>query len=284
MADETPDLPDLRVVSLAALRLHETCDEARVRRLTARLQSDGILRNPPIVTPLGDGQSFVVLDGATRATALRRLGVRDVLVQVVSYDDPAVELHTWRHLATGLNRETCAVAVRDAAGLSCCHTSPAEAQAAVERGEALAAIVWRDGVACTVGREEAGALSLPARAAFLARMVKAYLSCGAKVFRVGADCFDDATAQAADSMALIFFPRLYPADILALTANSARLPAGVTRHVIPNRALRVNLPLAFLQEDKSLAEKNAWLAETIRQRMANKGIRYYAEPTFVFDE
>ncbi len=284
MSDQTPELPDLRIVPLATLRLHETCDEARVQRLTGRLQSEGILRNPPIVTPLGDGQSYVVLDGATRATALQRLGVRDALVQVVNYDDPAVELHIWRHLVTGLSRETCAVAVRNVAGLTCDRASPAEAQAAVERGEALAAIVWRDGVACAVGREEAAALHLRGRAALLARLVEAYLACGAKVFRVGADCFDDAVAQAADSTALIFFPRLHPADILELAANSARLPAGVTRHVIPNRALRVNLPLDFLRQDKPLAEKNAWLAGVIRQRMANKGIRYYAEPTFVFDE
>lgn len=284
MSNPTSELPDLRVAPLAALRLHETCDEARVQRLTARLQSEGVLRNPPIVAPLGDGQSYVVLDGATRTTALQRLGVRDVLVQVVNYDDPAVELHTWHHLVTGLSRETCARAIRDAVGLSCAHTSTAEAQAAVERGEALAAIVWRDGVACAIGREETATLALQDRAGLLVRLVDAYLASGAKVFRVGADCFDDAVAQAEDSAALIFFPRLRPADILTLAANSARLPAGVTRHVIPNRALRVNLSLDFLRRDKPLTEKNAWLAEMIRQRMASKGIRYYAEPTFVFDE
>ncbi len=279
-----PALPDLRIVRLSALRLHETCDEARVQRLTARLQGEGVLRNPPIVALLHDGHSYVVLDGATRATALHRLGIRDALVQVVNYDDPGVELHTWHHLLTGISPETCAEAIRRTARLSCDHTPSAQAQAAVERGAALAAVVWSDGVACTVGQTEAANLDLRGRAGLLTRLVDAYLTHGAKVFRVGTDCFDEGITQAHGPAALIHFPRLCPADIVHLATNNVRLPAGITRHVIPNRALRLNVPLDLLQEERSLAEKNTWLEDLIHQKMRHKGIRYYAEPTFVFDE
>lgn len=284
MSAMIPDLPDLRIVSLTALRLHETCDDARVQQLMARLENDGVLRNPPIVAPLGDSESYAVLDGATRTTALQWLGVRDVLVQVARYDDPGVELRTWNHLVAGISREICAIAIREMAGLSCGHYPPIEAHTAVERGEALAAVVWSDGVSCAIGRGKVAVLDLKARANLLSRMVNAYLACGAKVFRQGADHFDPDEARVAEATALVIFPRVQPADILKLAANGVRLPAGITRHVIPNRALRVNLPLGFLCEDKPLAEKNAWLSKMIHQKMMDRGIRFYAEPTFVFDE
>jgi hypothetical protein len=282
MLDKIPELPDLHIVPLAALRLHETCDEARVTRLVARLKADGMLRNPPIVAQLDDHQNYVVLDGATRTTALQHLDIRDVVVQVVSYDDPGVELRTWHHLVTNISRETCAVAIRQTAGLSCGHTSPNEAQTAVERSEALAAVMWNDGVACAIGKGDPAALDLRGRASLLTRMVDAYLAHGAKIFRLGTDHLS--SDHRGDATAMVIFPRVRPADILELTANDARLPAGITRHVIPNRALRLNLPLDILSADKPLQEKNAWLAEMIQQKMLAKGVRYYAEPTFLFDE
>ena len=39
-----------------------------------------------------------------------------------------------------------------------------------------------------------------------------------------------------------------------------KLPTGITRHVIPGRALRVNLPLSVLIDERQTTEaKNEWL-------------------------
>ena len=45
------------------------------------------------------------------------------------------------------------------------------------------------------------------------------------------------------------------------------LPAGITRHVIPQRALRLNIPLHILQQDRPLEEKNDWLHEKIKRHL-----------------
>src|SRR5204863_5771752 len=45
---------------------------------------------------------------------------------------------------------------------------------------------------------------------------------------------------------LIVFPPYRPADLLALTRAGLRVPTGITRHIIPARALRVNVPLPLL--------------------------------------
>jgi hypothetical protein len=87
-----------------------------------------------------------------------------------------------------------------------------------------------------------------------------------------------------DIAALVVFPRYAPAEIIDLARVSAYLPAGITRHLIPRRALRINLPLSALSNDTSLTEKNAWLLDWMRQKVASKTARYYQESTFLFDE
>jgi hypothetical protein len=50
------------------------------------------------------------------------------------------------------------------------------------------------------------------------------------------------------------------------------------------RALRVNYPLEELSANKSLEDKNAALDRWVNERVARKGVRFYAESTVLFDE
>lgn len=87
--------PDLRILPLKLLVEHEFSDKQRTMPLANRLEAEGVLKNPPIVTPIGDGdQRFVVLDGANRTTALSSLGYPHVLAQVVRYQEPIITLTT----------------------------------------------------------------------------------------------------------------------------------------------------------------------------------------------
>src|SRR3990172_6129123 len=98
--DDAPQLrlPDLRFVPVESLVPHEQHDPHRSGPLVQRLRDHGVLRNPPVVTPLPpDDDRFVVLDGANRATATRAAGLPHVVVQVVRYEDPGIHLTTWHH-------------------------------------------------------------------------------------------------------------------------------------------------------------------------------------------
>src|SRR5512135_401724 len=96
------DLPDLRIVSVSDLVLHEEYDAQRSQLMTAHLQSDGILKNPPVVAPINGDQRYVVLDGANRVTALQLLGFSHSLVQVVNCEDQDLILDSWYHLVSGI--------------------------------------------------------------------------------------------------------------------------------------------------------------------------------------
>src|SRR6478752_6667729 len=95
-------LPDLQIVALADVVPHEQADPRRVARLSRRIAADGLLKNPVIITPIPGTPRYMVMDGANRTMALGQVGARDVLAQVVRYEQPGVALTTWHHLITGI--------------------------------------------------------------------------------------------------------------------------------------------------------------------------------------
>ena len=87
-----------------------------------------------------------------------------------------------------------------------------------------------------------------------------------------------------DAIALVSFPRYQPRDIIEAAMQRAYLPPGVSRHIIHGRALKLNYPMCLLREDKALDEKNRELDAWMRDKLSQRGLRYYAESTWHFDE
>jgi hypothetical protein len=73
-------------------------------------------------------------------------------------------------------------------------------------------------------------------------------------------------------------------EVLALSLKGRRFPSGVTRFSVPKRALYFDLPFGFLKGDGSVEAKQRELDEMIQRRIRGKKIRFYAEPTFIFDD
>ncbi len=267
-------LPDLRFFPASSVLLHEEEDPPRVDRLVGRLREEGVLRNPPLAAELGDGR-VVILDGANRVTALQRMGAVFVLVQVVPYHDPGVVLDRWHHLlqevpdglVEHLRREIPLQPER-----------PERAPERLARGELLAYLRQGEG-AWAVPRSEA----LTEGAWWLRSLVASYRG-RVPYHRVDSEDVELLSARYGQVRALVAFGRFSKSDILELARNAAKLPAGVTRHVVPGRALRVNLPLKVAFGAGTLEEKNAWLADWVRWQVREGRVRYYPEPTVLFDE
>jgi hypothetical protein len=277
--ERPPDMPDLRVVPVAELLLHEQHDAQRTGPLLHRLQGDGVLRNPPVVAAIRGEPRYVVLDGANRVTAMQALGVAHVVVQVVDYEDADLALHTWHHLIKGIAAERVPRMLRALRGVAIDLANATRARAQLARREILAFVETRNGE--TWALRASG--DLHQRSRRLNEIVDLYKG-QAQVFRASADHLPSLLPLHADAAALVVFPRFAPAEIVDLARVGARLPAGITRHVIPRRALRLNVPLAVLNGGSSLSEKNSWLADWLAQRQASKTVRYYQESTFLFDE
>src|SRR3954447_16002212 len=131
-------LPDLRIVPLAAVVPHEQADPRRVARLSRRIAGDGLLKNPIIVTPIPGTSQYMVMDGADRSTALAQIGARDVLAQIVRYDQPGVALTTWHHLITGIEPNELLTGIAALPGLQLDKGTLAAARAALAAHQAVA--------------------------------------------------------------------------------------------------------------------------------------------------
>lgn len=268
-----PTLPDLAFVPAEDVLLHEECDPDRVARLRDRLRSEGILKNPPVAAPLGP--QVVVLDGANRTEALRALGARTILLQRVDYDDPLVELGTWRHLITEPAPDV-EERIRRTLPLEALPTGQAIEFA--RRGQILA-FVWIAGRSFALLRGS----TLSEDAARLRALVSAYKGT-ARIYRVLQEDPEDLERAYGRVGILVVFCEFKKAEILSIARDGAKLPTGITRHVIPGRALRVNLPVARMLGGEPPGALNAWLEGWVRAKLLNHEVRYYAESTFLFDE
>jgi hypothetical protein len=275
-------LPDLRIVSLDSVLPHEEHDEQRLHRLVARIREDDVLRNPPIVTPIGlDDPRMVVLDGANRALALKRLGLSCVLVQVVHYNTEMVKLETWAHVVSGISTLALIDVINDLDEIELVSAEPEEAKRLLARREAILSLIIAAGTYVVHGGSD-----LHEQNTRLLRVVNAYQAHGT-LNRTTVKTIEEARPLYPNGAGLIVFPNYQPAEVIAAARESTHIPPGITRHVIIGRALRVNYPLEELNqydEDGSLEMKNARLTAWLQDRAANQRLRFYAEPTFLFDE
>jgi hypothetical protein len=272
-------LPDLRMLPSDALIPHEDVDPRRIERLSHRIHQEGVLKNPPVVAPIPESDQYVVLDGANRALAFMTLGIPHIVAQLVTYDLPGLVLDTWYHVVSGMPLHEFEQAITS---ITCAHlveSNLASARRKLESGEAISYIVSAEGVR-TVTRPS----STPAGDLRILRdLVNAYKG-KADIYRASNDVWELQSPYYPNITGLVIFPRYRPQDILEAARNDYKIPSGITRHVIPNRALNINIPLEILAADKEIAAKHQWLQEWMMERMASNAIRYYAEPTFSFNE
>lgn len=269
-------MPILRVLEIERLALHEEPDPARVSRLHDALGRDGVLRNPPIVAPMPEGRA-VVLDGANRVMALRTLEIPHVVAQVVRYEQPEIILTAWRHYVcedAGSLRDR--IADLPGIGLAPVH-SVADAEARLARREGVVAAVDARGVTLVSDGGDPIATT-----GILNRVVALYRG-RSKTYRVDTGDVDGLSAEYGPGT-LVIFPPFIKEEILLIAARGGRLPAGITRHVIPGRVLRLGTPLDFLAGRLPITEKQTQLEAILQQRWLDHGVRYYAEPTYLFDE
>ncbi|MCA9969148.1 MAG: hypothetical protein KC425_02980, partial [Anaerolineales bacterium] len=276
-SQRAPDALSLQLVPIEQVIPHEQIDDKRVSRLMERLEADGKLVNPPITT-FWNGR-YVVLDGATRSTAFRRLGYPHMVVQVVQPEEEGVQLHTWYHAIssddTFANLLTHLQAIP---GLSF-EAIPASAiQTAFRQEEVLCYFLDRDGAATlAIATPDADRLQL------MNALVDAYTSWG-EVERTLLTDLSRLLAQFPRMTAVAVFPQFRPEDVFNAASEGRLLPAGLTRFVIPGRILRLNADLERLKQDESLPAKRAWFNDFIAAKLARSRLRYYQEPVILLDE
>ena len=264
----------MEVLRIRDIRLHEEVDLARVAALIERLSGDGVLRNPPIVARLADGRRLL-LDGANRIEALRRMGIRHALVQTETFGDAALGLSHWNHVVRA--REAAAILREPPAGIRLHHP---EESGDPPAGRPVCRL-WSDDGRESVLLGHAGAVE---RAAALRELCTRYTHPRARLARIAHRDLDQVRSAFPGFGGLLEYTGISKEQVLEVTEAGDRLPSGITRFLVPRRVLGFDLPLSFLETNLPLDEKRRRLEDLVADRFETGRVRYYAEPVFVFDD
>jgi L-serine kinase (ATP) / ParB family transcriptional regulator, heme-responsive regulator len=255
-------VPSLRVAPIAGVVRHEEVDPLRVQALVDRISADLIQVNPIICVETD--RRFVVLDGATRTEAFRQLGLEHVVIQVV--DPDSVSLETWHHV------------IRDC--------PPSEVLAAVAGPELIS--LDRSGgdpprVTTSDGASVAVAGTGLSPNSTLSALVDCYLGRWT-VSRIIDPSVEVVAQRFPDWSAVVEFPALTVEAVMKAALGDDLLPAGITRFLVPERVLRINVDLELLQEPMTIEQKQGALESLILTRSREGRVRRYEESVIILDD
>jgi hypothetical protein len=244
------------------IRPHEEVDPLRVDRLATRIEGEGSQLNPVVCCEDSSGH-FVLLDGATRTAALKRLELTYGVVQVVK--PGAVRLETWHHV------------VRQAPPEAVTRQIEARRELHLINDEGPPCITTPDGDVQTV--QASGVSQFTA----LSALVDSYVGRW-RVNRVIDPDLENVAWRYPDWAAVVQFPALTVEDVMKAAMNDDPLPAGMTRFIVPDRALRLNVELSLLRGPGSELEKQELLDRLLEERARAGRIRRYEEPVVILDD
>jgi phosphoglycerate dehydrogenase-like enzyme len=274
---ETVEVPlSLRVVPTDQVVPHEQVDPRRVERLSERLKTEGILSSPPVVVQVED--HYVVLDGATRVTALQRLNYPHIIVQSVVPEE-GLSLHTWFHAIRSYDPAKLVKVLGDIPEIDIIESSTRTVLDEMVEYGGLCYLHTVDGKIFLIVAAQ-GANHLQA----LNNLTSTYYNAAEFVTRTLSKNVSSLQGEFPDLTALVVFPEYTVDQVLQISRVGRVLPAGITRFIIPGRVLRLNADLAFLKSDETLARKNEWLREIVLKKLVGNEVRYYEEPVYLLDE
>ena len=246
-------LDDLTLIALDDLVLHEHTQPARGARLRAEMARSGVLADPVVVTPTGSGR-WLVLDGAHRTAALRELGLRSAVAQVMGLSPDGARLDSWSH---DLPAESVPFGLGSPGPMG----GPSLV-ATVERVDAAGR--WGEPMAVT------GPSELGARAMVTSAVARRYAE------RPYARTVPGSPIRPGSAARVTWTPWSAP-DLVQLVETGITLPAGTTRFVLPGRVLGVRVSLATLVAEPSEVPVSL-LADLRRQ-----SVRTYTELVHVVE-
>jgi len=271
--------PNLQILPVESLILHEDHDMQRTLPLVEKLRAQGIIRNPPIVMSLNDGtERYMVLDGANRVTSLQEMEFPHIVAQVVKSNDPNVNLQTWNHVVWGMSTRTLTASLRKVEGIELVKV---DTHKSVDAPKYVPMQVRLPNDSFFIMNESPS--DLPTHIQTMHKVVNAYKT-RASLDRTSQTLIDTFRKIYPDLTALVIFPHFKIKTVLKLASQNILLPTGITRFTVSPRALHLNYPLHELSSGKSVEYKQEYLDHWIAERVKKKGVRLYSEATFLFDE
>jgi len=230
-------LPELEVVELRDLVFHEDPDQQRLEKLINRLNSEKILKNPPIVARMQGYDKLVILDGANRTAALKALGVNHIVVQTVDLEDDLLSIQCWHHAVEKLDRSYFMIKLSKIDGIKMTEResffeNSSMRQKLTDEKDYLCRIIFRDDSVLAIKGSE----NIRDQIKQLNEISSLYLKTTYSD-RVSYIDLDNLRAHYPAFQSLVTFKNLSKDDFRQIVESGLKLPAGVTRLFLPNERL-----------------------------------------------
>lgn len=273
--------PQLKILPMSDLILHEEYSPERVKKLSERIMKDSCLKNPVIVSRIKGIGKYMVLDGATRTTALKYLGFRDIFTQVVNYYDNSITLDTWHHLLPMHGGKKILQNILTEVSAFGEYATLQKAESLLRKRDIISYFLFFDNT-CLMIKDERG---IPTeRLAVLRKLVRYYEKPGG-IIRIHYSDLGESLKKNGNIYMAHIFPSYSKHELIRFAQSGLSLPAGITRHIIPGRALGFSIKTSLLKTDKiSLHKKNELLQKEYETKLIENRMRFYPEGVFIFND
>jgi len=268
----------LSLVDIDALKPHEEVIEASVRALSNDMQTEGLVRDPLIV----DQEDDVILDGMHRFNSLKALKCRFAPCCLLNYDSPQIKIGSWFRVYVVNDPTGLADKLLSGTGLK---FSTHEATVGKMSYNPHTILLTGNGVEYSLPES----LDLLEQTRTAVRLEKTMTAKGHNV-----DYLSEIVAmehlKSGSGNFVICLPIFTKQQIREFGLQNRLLPYKVTRHVIPSRPMRIDVPLELLKRPRvPLEEANREFGEMLATRHVERKApgsivdgRRYQEELLVF--
>lgn len=245
------------MVNIKALRPHEEVIGALVQSIADGMKIQGFVRDPLVV----DKEELVILDGMHRYGSLKLLGCRFAPCCLVNYDSPLIKVGSWFRLFNV--QEPDPIAERLLTKQNLRYT---------EHKSELSSEQYTEPIIITSGKRYflAQQTDLIEFSRTSVMLEKALVSLGHHVDYLS----EELSIQNLNSNRVNFviaLPIFTKQQIRDFGVKQSLLPHKVTRHVMPSRPLRIDVPLQTLTNTSlTLAEANRKLGEALSMKHVDR--------------
>lgn len=253
----------LQILPVDRLHSHEETIPFNLQRLRESMLNMGRLVDPIIV----DSKHYMVVDGNHRKKVLEIIKCPNAACQLVDYHAPEIKVGSWFPVSKIISHAEISgfapEAVDFEAGMS-----------AIARMEATFLYVKK-----TDGRKECYLYDSNERSVtgVISQQRRFIAATEGRDMQYVAD---DRWEEYLNLGYTVFYRRVYSKEeIIAEAVAGRQMPPKSTRHVIPDRIIRLNLHLGWLSETPEVAKE--MMDASLRRRLGESSIRRYTEPVIV---
>lgn len=249
----------LSLIDINLLKPHEEVTETWVETIARGSQTQGFVRDPLIV----DRDDLVILDGMHRFNSLKHLKCRFAPCCLVNYDSPLIRIGAWFRLFNVREPESIAEKVLKSGELNFTREKISPDQLAYTSR----AIILADNGTQYFLPQSPNLVEVTRTAV---KLEKAIVREGYHVDYLPEDIAIQNLKSSTVNL-VISVPIFTKQQIREFGISGQLLPHKVTRHVMPSRPLRIDVPMKLLcEQDISEAEANRKFGDMLLARHVNR--------------